>query len=56
MNDRFMFISNIDREKNFPPLPKCCPIGPCFYQDISIEIPGEFQIWVRYLFYVWSGM
>ncbi|CAF4582005.1 unnamed protein product [Rotaria sp. Silwood2] len=41
------------REKNFPPLPACCPCGPCFFQDISIEIPSEFQIWVRYLYYLW---
>ncbi|CAF3587622.1 unnamed protein product [Rotaria socialis] len=43
----------LKREKNFPPLPKICPCGPCFYQDISIEIPSQFQIWVRYLYYLW---
>ncbi|CAF1137913.1 unnamed protein product [Rotaria sordida] len=40
-------------EKNFPRLPQWCPIRPCFYQDISIEIPIEFQLWVRYLYYLW---
>ncbi|CAF5144767.1 unnamed protein product, partial [Rotaria magnacalcarata] len=44
---------NLEREKNFPPLPKICPCGPCFYHDISIEIPSQFQIWVRYLYYLW---
>jgi hypothetical protein len=41
--------------KNFPPFPTWCPgpIKPCFYQDISREIPVEFQKWVRVLFYLW---
>ncbi len=41
--------------KNFPPLPQWCPFGlkPCFYQDINIEIPVDFQKWVRMLFYLW---
>ena len=43
------------REKNFPPLPNWFPCRPCFYQDISVEIPTEFQIWVRYLYYLWLG-
>lgn len=39
--------------KNFPPLPSWFPLKPCFYQDISVEIPLDFQKWVRILFYLW---
>lgn len=45
----------LPREKNFPPLPNWFPCRSCFYQDISVEIPTEFQIWVRYLYYLWLG-
>lgn len=40
---------------NFPPLPTWCPgpLKPCFYQDINLEIPVDFQRWVRLLFYLW---
>jgi hypothetical protein len=46
----------LERENNFPPLPKICPCRPCFYQDINIEIPNQFQLWVRYIYYLWLGM
>ena len=28
-------------------------IQPCFYHDISLEIPLDFQKVVRYLYYLW---
>jgi len=40
-------------EHNWPPLPEFCPIQSCFYQDIDAEIPNEYQIHVRYLYYLW---
>jgi len=41
------------RANNFPPLPSIVPVKPCFYQDISIEIPLQFQRIVRINFYIW---
>jgi hypothetical protein len=41
------------RINNFPPLPSWCPVQPCFYQDVSIDIPMEFQKLVYLAFYFW---
>merc|ERR1712156_990393 len=43
------------KQNNWPPLPKICPIQPCFYQDISVDIPVEFQQIVKYVYYLWIG-
>ncbi|XP_054712878.1 secretory carrier-associated membrane protein 1-like isoform X2 [Uloborus diversus] len=39
--------------KNWPPLPQKCCVGPCFYQDISVEIPNAYQSTVRTMYYLW---
>ncbi|XP_066158293.1 secretory carrier-associated membrane protein 1 [Euwallacea fornicatus] len=41
------------RRNNWPPLPEQCCFQPCFYQDIQLDIPLEFQKIVRHLYYLW---
>ncbi|KAL8203763.1 UNVERIFIED_CONTAM: Secretory carrier-associated membrane protein 1 [Gekko kuhli] len=41
------------RKNNWPPLPGNFPVGPCFYQDFSVDIPVEFQKTVKIMYYLW---
>ncbi|XP_065060081.1 secretory carrier-associated membrane protein 1-like [Rhopilema esculentum] len=53
-NELRVLQQQVIRENNFPPLPKkFCP-NPCFYHDISVDIPIEFQKTCRMVFYVWQ--
>lgn len=46
-------LSQHGRKNNWPPLPSNFPVGPCFYQDFSVDIPVEFQKTVKLMYYLW---
>ncbi|KYO21269.1 secretory carrier-associated membrane protein 2 isoform X1 [Alligator mississippiensis] len=41
------------RQNNWPPLPRRCPIKPCFYQDFPVDIPADYQRTCKMLYYLW---
>ncbi|CAI4224294.1 unnamed protein product [Auanema sp. JU1783] len=43
---------NASQTHNWPPIPTFIPIEPCFYQDIEVEIPVQFQKTVTLVYYV----
>lgn len=47
------FVPSTARQNNWPPLPRKCPIKPCFYQDFSADIPADYQRICKMLYYLW---
>lgn len=41
------------RKNNWPPLPQMFPVGPCFYHDIAVDVPIEFQKTVKIMYNLW---
>ncbi|KFD69617.1 hypothetical protein M514_01981 [Trichuris suis] len=41
------------RTPNWPPLPSWCPVQPCLFHDINVEIPQQYQKIVRMGFNLW---
>uniref|UniRef100_A0A5S6Q8B0 Secretory carrier-associated membrane protein n=1 Tax=Trichuris muris TaxID=70415 RepID=A0A5S6Q8B0_TRIMR len=41
------------RTPNWPPFPSWCPVQPCLYHDINVEIPQQHQKIVRMGFNLW---
>lgn len=46
--------ATVDKQNNFPPLPKFCCVQPCFYHDITVDIPMESQRTCRMVFFIWQ--
>jgi len=46
--------TNLPKANNFPPFPKFFPCNPCFYHDISADIPIQSQKTAKMVFYVWQ--
>uniref|UniRef100_A0A3P9JTV7 Secretory carrier-associated membrane protein n=1 Tax=Oryzias latipes TaxID=8090 RepID=A0A3P9JTV7_ORYLA len=42
-----------DKENNWPPLPRFCPVKPCFYQDFEEEISEDYRQICKRMYYLW---
>ncbi|XP_078478428.1 secretory carrier-associated membrane protein 1 isoform X2 [Lampetra planeri] len=43
------------KKNNWPPLPENFPVHPCFYHDITVDIPVEYQKTVKIMYYLWMS-
>lgn len=46
-------LMGASRRNNWPPFSENCYFQPCFYQDIEVDIPVEFQKVVKDLYHLW---
>jgi len=53
LEEELKLFRHTQRENNWPTLPEFLPIKPCFYQNISMDIPAQGQKWVSRLYYIW---
>ena len=42
-----------ERVNNWPPVPRICPIKPCFYQDFEEDIPEQYRKICIRMYYLW---
>uniref|UniRef100_A0A3P9JVQ5 Secretory carrier-associated membrane protein n=1 Tax=Oryzias latipes TaxID=8090 RepID=A0A3P9JVQ5_ORYLA len=42
-----------NKENNWPPLPRFCPVKPCFYQDFEEEISEDYRQICKRMYYLW---
>ena len=47
--------TNIDKKNNWPSFPAWTRIKPCFYHDIDVDIPFQYQRIVKSLYRIWIG-
>uniref|UniRef100_A0A8C6NM30 Secretory carrier-associated membrane protein n=1 Tax=Nothobranchius furzeri TaxID=105023 RepID=A0A8C6NM30_NOTFU len=45
--------TNRESKNNWPPLPKFCPVKPCFYQNFEEEIPDDYRRICKRMYYLW---
>lgn len=46
--------TNLPKANNFPPFPSFFPCSPCYYHDISADIPIQSQRTCKMVFYTWQ--
>ncbi|KAL7980398.1 hypothetical protein Chor_014727 [Crotalus horridus] len=53
LSERRSLVSPPAKQNNWPPLPRFCPVKPCFYQDFSADIPADYQHVCKMMYYLW---